>query len=376
VRLEEVEALVVGLTLRAPVRSAGLVHGDKTTLFLRVRSDAGSGWGECVAYPDARDPDPSVVAVEPLVVDAVVQRLAASASRGEVQAAEAVYAACRPRSVAEQAVTAALEMALLDAELRTESRSLADAVGAIRPEVETGALVGIPSTRETDALLEVAQGALDAGARRLRVKIEPGWDHRPLGALRERYPDAVLQADANGSFAPGAASQLRGLDAYGLGCLEQPFPPDELEAHRQLGAEMATPIALDESLWSNDRVRDAVGLAACRVACLKPGRLGGVAATLDAARVCAAAGVDCFVGGFFESGLGRAVNAALAGRPEFSMPGDLGDPGGYLAENPFSYLETHDGLVALSRSAGLGVVPFPEVLEACTIRSRSVRLAG
>jgi o-succinylbenzoate synthase len=143
-----------------------------------------------------------------------------------------------------------------------------------------------------------------------------------------------------------------------------------------LSAEMATPIALDESLWSPERVREAIALGACRVACLKPGRLGGVAATLEAAVACGAAGVDCFVGGFFESGLGRAVNAAVAGRAECTLPGDLSDPDGYLVENPFSYLEPHDGLVALSGSAGLGASLRPKVLDSLTRSSRRVPLPG
>ena len=77
---------------------------------------------------------------------------------------------------------------------------------------------------------------------------------------------------------------------------------------------MTTPIALDESLSSLARVREAVDRGACRVACLKPGRLGGIFAAVAAAQLCASSDVECFVGGFFESGLGRAVNAAVRTR--------------------------------------------------------------
>ncbi len=375
-RLERVEAVVAGLSLREPIQSAGLAHHDKTTLFLRVTSDLGSGWGECAAYPGARDPDPAIDVVEPAIVDTVTRRLGAAASRGELVSAMSIRSACVPRSVAEQTVVAALEMALLDGELTAQSRSLLDALGATRREVETGALIGIPAGGDIGSFLNDVERALEGGARRLRVKIEPGWDHQPLEALRERHGEVVVYADANGSFSMGAARELYGLDAYGLRCLEQPFSPEELHAHHQLAAEMATPIALDESLWSPERVREAVAAGACRVACLKPGRLGGVFATIEAAQACAAGGVECFVGGFFESGLGRAVNAAIAGRGEFGLPGDLGDPDHYLADNPFSYLETRDGLVSLSSSPGLGAVLRPEVLASRTTRSRRVPLDG
>ncbi len=375
-RIEEVEAFVVGLSLIREVQSAGLRHADKTTVFVKVRTDTGSGWGECAAYPGAREPDPSIDAVEPGAIDAVAARLVAAVSAGSCSSALAAASACDPRSVAEQTVAAALEMALLDVELRSDRRPLADVVGADRREVETGSLVGIPERRDLGPFLAEVQAALEAGARRLRVKIEPGWDHRPLEALRERHGDLLIQADANGSYGRSSLPALHRLDAYGLRCLEQPFAPDDLEGHRRLADAMATPICLDESLWSLAQVHRALAAGACRVACLKPGRLGGVAATVAAAEACAAAGVDCFMGGFFESGLGRSVNAAVAGRPEFTLPGDLSDPAGYLVENPFSYLEIDDGLVRLSTSPGVGSDPLVEVLEGRTLRSRRLHVGA
>jgi O-succinylbenzoate synthase len=275
-------------------------------------------------------------------------------------------------SVGEQSVAGALEMAVLDAELRSASRSLASLLGVAHREVGVGDVVGIPPEHDLGALIDAVGAALDEGARRVRIKIEPGWDHEPLSAVRERYADAVLQADANGSFEPGAAAGLRGLDTYGLRCLEQPFVAEDLQSHRALAESMSTPIALDESLWSVARVRDAVQAGACRVACVKPGRLGGVFAAIAAAEACAEAGVECFVGGFFETGLGRCVNAALAGRAEFSLPGDLGDPDRYLAANPFAYLPEESGTVRLSDAPGLGAELRPGVMAAHRTYTRRV----
>jgi O-succinylbenzoate synthase len=236
--------------------------------------------------------------------------------------------------------------------------------------VETGALVGIPHGRDLGALIESVAAALDAGARRIRLKIEPGWDHQPIAAVREHFADAVLQADANGSFEPSSSSSLCGLDSYQLRCLEQPFAADDLGAHRALADVMVTPIALDESLWSLAKVRQAIGAGSCRVACLKPGRLGGVFATLAAAEMCAQAGIDCFVGGFFESGLGRSVNATLAGRDEFGWPGDLGSPDRYLVASPFSYLVERRGTVQLSDAPGLGAELRPDIFDRQRIHAR------
>ncbi len=372
-RIEEVEVVVVGLELRTPIRSAGLVQRDKTTLFVKVTTEAGSSWGECTAYPGARAPDPTPEEVEQGALDALVRRLVETCDSG-VESALDVVAACSPDSVGAQSVAAALEMALLDLELLAARRSLADAVGATRGEVETGLLVGIPEGRDLGRFVEEVERALETPTRRLRIKIEPGWDRLPLEALRERDVEVPVLADANGSYDVRERASLRALDAFGLRCLEQPFAPHELEAHRRLADELATPVGLDESLWSVERVREAVRTGACGVACLKPGRLGGVAATIEAAAACGSAAVDCFVGGFFESGLGRSVNAALAGRPECTLPGDLGDPANYLVANPFRYLPTDGGTVGLSGAPGLGSSLVVELLESRTLRSRRVRL--
>ena len=369
-RIVGIETLTVGLALRTPVRSAGVTHADRTALLLRVATDEGSGWGECTASPDARPPDPTVSDVEPAVVDRLAGRLFAACHRGVLVPAAEVTRVLDPVTVAEQAVAAALEMAVLDVELTSVGRSLAALVGATSSVVPTGSVVGVTPGHDEGKLVEEVAAALAAGARRLRLKIEPGWDHRPLQVVRDRHPTLAVLADANGSFDPASSDALMGLDDYHLIALEQPFAADNLESHRALSESMSTPIGLDESLWSRARVDQALAAGACRVACLKPGRLGGAFATIAAAASCRSADVRCFVGGFFETGLGRAVNAALAGRSEFDLPGDLGDPDVYLIDNPFGYLEVHDGYVALSASPGLGATVRSEVLRSHTLGAR------
>ena len=44
-----------------------------------------------------------------------------------------------------------------------------------------------------------AQKAVDLGFQRLKIKIWPGFDVLVMDTLRERYPDLMLQVDANGS---------------------------------------------------------------------------------------------------------------------------------------------------------------------------------
>jgi o-succinylbenzoate synthase len=112
---------------------------------------------------------------------------------------------------------------------------------------------------------------------------------------------------------------------------------------------------------------------ACAMACLKPGRLGGLRATRTAHAACAAAGVPVFVGGFFESGLGRSANLALAARLSEDAVGlvsDVGSPSEYLTLDPCGYPDVTEGWVRVPREPGVGSAPDTAVLARLRARRR------
>jgi len=379
VTIDALELVVLEIGL-GPVEGALGVFNRRPLVLVHVVTDEGEGWGECGALAEAAAGDPAAQTVERLLETVGIPRLLAAdrARGGAVDAAVALQ--LFNTSAEERMMAATLEMALYDLELRARSLSLFESVGATRSEVEVGALAGIPADRRLDSLVAAVSAAADAGSRRVRVKIAPGWDVEPLRALRLRFPDLALQADANGSYRLGQgtgpieraddARRLLALDDLALTCIEQPLPPPDLAAHVELRQLMATPIALDESLASVRHVDQALRYGACEVACLKPARLGGLLAAQRAHDLCLAAGVPAFVGGFFEAGLARGANAALAGLPGFTLPGDLSAPASYLSLDPFGYPAVVDGLVRPRPEPGIGPRPDPELLAACTVSTR------
>ena len=274
-------------------------------------------------------------------------------------------------------LAAAFEMAVSDAELRIEGRSMSESLGTA-PGFEAlpvGAVVGIPSGHDLGTLREEVDAAVRAGAARVRLKIEPGWEQDPVRAVRADHPDLVLQVDANGSFGTGEedVAVLSRLADFDVLCIEQPLPPADLVAHAQLARALPVPICLDESLSTPRRVRDALRNGACAMACLKPARLGGVRATRAAYAACTDAGVPAFVGGFFEAGLGRASNLALAARLNQDATGlvsDLGDPADYLATDPCGYPPVVGGWVRVPSGPGVGNRPDEAVLGSLDVRRR------
>jgi len=362
-RLQGVELVKLDLVLREPVGTATGVHSARPVVFVRVVTEECEGWGECAALHEGTSVDPPVDTVQAALAAWGIERLlAASAARhGELPDAATVARLYNADPLA-RLVSAVIEMAVLDAELHLSGRSLVTRLGASPGPVRVGAVAGIPEDRRVATLVGHVGSLVARGLARVRLKIEPGWDLWPVKAVVEAFPSLSVQVDANGSYrletdGEDAADRLKALDPFALTCIEQPLAPADLPGHALLARRIATPICLDESLTSLRRLADALGMGACSVACVKPARLGGLFAARRAEILCREAGIDAFVGGFFEAGLARSANAALGALAGFTLPGDLGDPGEYLEADPCGYPAVVRGLVVPPSAAGVGPAP-------------------
>ncbi len=377
-KLRGVELVRVEVPFRRDIGTGAGVHSVRPLLFVRVVAEEGEGWGECAALAGGTAVDPALDEVEQAAVERGVSRLSdATRARGGRLPSAAEVPRLFGTAPADRMLAAAFEMAVWDAELRAEQRSMADALGtgAGFEAMAVGAVVGIPAGRDLGALRAEVAAAVQAGTARVRLKIEPGWDLEPVRAVRADHPDLVLQVDANGSYRAGEADVgvLSRLAEFDVLCIEQPLPPADLVAHAELARVLPVPICLDESLSTPRRVADALRNGACAMACLKPARLGGVRATWAAHAACAAAGVPVFVGGFFEAGLGRSSNLALAARLSQDATGlvsDLGDPADYLSVDPCGYPPVVGGWVRVPTGPGVGNRPDDAVLGRLDARRR------
>jgi len=191
-----------------------------------------------------------------------------------------------------------------------------------------------------------------------------------LGAVRERYPEITLMADANAAYGLDDAAHLAQLDRFGLLMLEQPLAAGDLVDHASLQRQIRTPICLDESIESARDARQALQLGACQVINIKPGRVGGFAESRRIHDIAANAGVPVWCGGMLETGIGRACNVALATLPNFRLPGDISASDRYWAEDivepPFTL--QRGGTVAVPTRWGLGVRVKVDLVERLTVR--------
>jgi O-succinylbenzoate synthase len=134
---------------------------------------------------------------------------------------------------------------------------------------------------------------------------------------------------------------------------------------------MTTPLCLDESIIDAQRARDMIALGSGKIINIKPGRVGGFAASKAIHDICRDAGIPVWCGGMLECGIGRAYNVALASLPNFSLPGDLSPSARYWAHDVVSPEWTMDanGMVAVPRGRpGLGVDVDVGMIESLTTR--------
>ncbi|MEU5696190.1 o-succinylbenzoate synthase [Actinosynnema sp. NPDC020468] len=355
-KLVGVELIRVRIPLVAPFRTSFGTQEARELLLLRVETSVGEGWGECGAIREPVYSSEHTDGVEQVLRDFLVPELG-RAGEFTANAVGPLLARFKGHRMAK----AALEMAVLDAELRAHDQSFASLLGSTRDTVACGVSVGIMDS--VPRLLDAVAGYLDAGYLRIKLKIQPGWDVEPVRAVRERFGDDVLlQVDANTAYTLADARHLARLDPFDLLLIEQPLDEEDVLGHADLAAHLRTPICLDESIVSARSAADAIRLGACRVVNVKPGRVGGYLEARRVHDVCAAHGVPVWCGGMIETGLGRAANVALASLPGFTLPGDTSASERYFRFDVTEPFVLEDGHLRVPTGPGLGVTPIPERL--------------
>ena len=361
-KLTGIELRVIEMPLVSPFRTSFGSATAREAVIVRAVTPDGEGWGECVAMGDplysSEYLEASVDVIRRFLVPALAEVDALDASK--VAPALAPFKGHRMSK-------AAVELAILDAELTAAGVPLSRELGAVRERVECGVSVGIMDS--VPELLDAVDGYLAEGYVRIKLKIEPGWDIEPVRAVRERFGDILLQVDANTAYHRGDAQHLAGLDPFGLLLIEQPLDEEDLLGHAQLARVLRTPVCLDESIVSARAAADAIALGACSIVNIKPGRVGGYLEARRIHDVCRANDVPVWCGGMLETGIGRAANLALAALPGFTLPGDTSGSNRYYAHDITAPFVVENGTLAVPTGPGIGIVPDPDALDAVTTRT-------
>jgi len=366
-KLEAVELIRLDVPLKSTFRTSEGAMNALEVVWVHAITDVGEGWAECAAN---RLPDYSSeyhAGAAGVLKEFFIPEIK---NLGNELTAEAV-APTLHWAKGHRMAKAALETAVLDAQLRAADTSFAQYLGAVKTKVPAGVSVGIMDS--LPELMKFVEGYLAEGYLRIKLKIEPGWDYEPVKLVRETFgPDLLLQVDANTAYTRDDFDLLKRLDEFNLLLIEQPIEEEDILGHARLAEYIDTPVCLDESIVSAGVARDAIELGATEIINIKPARVGGYIESVKIHNIAQAAGIPVWCGGMLETGIGRAANLALAALPNFTLPGDTSASSRYYEVDTTEPFVLVDGHIDVPTGPGIGVDPIREVVDRYTVSTEWV----
>lgn len=373
VTIREIKLHVIALPLVELLKTSFGAEPYKSAIIVEAVDDAGlTGWGEAALKTKPSYGSETILTALHITRDFLIPKLLGATLDTPTQA-PAIFKSVRGN----QHARAGVEAAIWDLMAKANSMRLADYFAAHLPpgnapreSARVGVSIGIQDSLEEQIAL--IRKRLDEGYQRIKLKIAPGWDIELARCVRERFPDITLMLDANSAYTLADAEHLRELDQFDLLMIEQPLAYDDIYEHSLLQPQLATPICLDESIYSAHDWRIALELGAGRILNLKPTRVGGYTESLKIYELCRERGTPLWIGGMLETGIGRAANLAFAALPGVTLPSDISATDRYfnpdITEPPF-FLGA-DSTIALPAGWGIGVEVQPERLAAAEERWR------
>ncbi|MBK9215092.1 MAG: o-succinylbenzoate synthase [Chloracidobacterium sp.] len=338
---------------------------ERRIILVRVEDREGAeGWGEitCGETPGYSDEwtDSAWVTAEKILAPMVVGK--------EVESAADVWGLMK-WARGHRMSKAGIETACWDLEAKKLAVPLWRLLGGVNQTIECGVSIGIQDSIEQ--LLDKIRVEVDAGYRRIKIKISPRWDYDVIKAVRKEFGDILLMGDANSAYTLNDIDKLRSLDEFDLMMLEQPLGYDDIIDHAKLQREIKTPICLDEPIKSPEDARKAIELKSGKIINLKNGRVGGHTQSKLVEKVCREANIPVWCGGMLESGIGRAHNIAISTLAGYTMPGDVSASKRYWHEDIIEpeVEVSADGTIMAPDKPGIGFGISKGRIEGFSVRS-------
>ncbi len=366
----QIEQFEVRIPLVHPFRTSFGVQKEKSAIIIKMTDDEGNvGWGE-----SSLESVPGYCYETSGTAWLIQNEFLIPAFKGisedtfpEIGDVHRVFAPIRGHEFAKTG----LESAFWSLKASREGKSLGEMYGATKSKIPTGVSIGIQNRIED--LLQRISFFLDQGYKRIKIKIEPGWDYEVLKAVRKEYGDVPLMVDANSAYtlSDKDVEILKSLDRFDLMMIEQPLDYQDILMHKRLQAQISTPVCLDESIHTFNNALMAIEEDACRIINIKPGRVGGY---YEAKRIAEALGKDkVWLGGMLETGIGRIHNLFIQAKEEFTIPGDTSGSDRYFKRDIITphVLVDENGYIEVPRGEGLGFEVNEPLLKEYTVQHLS-----
>jgi muconate cycloisomerase len=316
---------VTSEVLRIPIRHPGSLGVGKLdeieNVLVRIRTDAGvTGLGESSPWP--------VFAENCWSVKAALEHYLGPCLIGETPFDIERLLLKMDATLADTPFAkAALDMALHDLVGKALDQPVYNLLGGLVNDRIT--MSYSIANQDVDKDVREVEWLLDRGVRVFKVKtgvVAPAVDRARARAIRQVIgPEGDLRLDYNQSIKPEQAIQiLRELEEFRPTFIEQPTRRWDLDGLARITAAIDTPIMADEAVFSPaDAMRVARERAADMIS-IKLMKPGGIVRARRIANIAEAAGMPCYAGAMWESGVGIAASLHfMAATPNVTYGSDF-----------------------------------------------------
>ena len=187
---------------------------------------------------------------------------------------------------------------------------------------------------------------------RIKLKISPQTDPAYFQYLK-KHSLSSLSFDANGKFDQHADLLKRWLQELSFDMIEQPFSSTTHPEYPYFFKHY--PVCFDEPIFTLDDVKYLHQQFPHAIFNLKPCKVGGFTPFKRMLHFCQTKGIKVWVGGLYETGIGRSYLLAANSMKKLSFPGDCAESKEYWASDLYEHVK--QGLYfTLNHHPGLGIM--------------------
>jgi L-alanine-DL-glutamate epimerase-like enolase superfamily enzyme len=347
-QITNVEVTPVEIKLRQPVRMVGLDSIDHVmAVFVRLETRQGeNGWGCTIAHPKLNGERPEEVIrscreCASLVADLHPMNIEYSLNE------------LTSRAHANPAALCAFDLAFHDLLSLYAGMPLYRILGGYRDRIQTSVTIPISSVSES---VQMASDRASQGFRMLKIKggADPDEDVQRVEAIHRALPNHILRLDADGGYSPEEALDVARVLSDMLEMLEQPIPPGDDNAMRQIREVSPVPILADQSVRGPS---SALALAAHHTVdgmSIKLATCGGLRCARQIDAIARAAHLYTMVSCFVEPALLISAGLSLALSSPNVRYGDLDGSFDLLNDPSRAGFQLRDGWLVATDVPGLG----------------------
>ena len=369
ITLDRLELFLLDLPQKSVFQSGIGTRKSKETLIVKwTDRDGRVGYGECSCRPDPYYSAEFLAAAVIMIEKFVAPQLQATQSYEDLLN---ILKRIRGWNFTKAAVEAA---AFQIVRQMGHPNILTEQIQAPAIEdVPVGISLGI--YEDAAQMHDVVQEAIEEGYQRVKFKIAPSVNIKNFDQINPLLFDNQVYTcfDANGSYRATDLEKMGYFINTYQSYIEQPTPPHRFDIFMKLKALFPQlKVCFDEEVKSMGDLVKLHSLGAIDELNLKLGRVGGISNSIEILNYCTEHAIPCWIGGMFETGIGRLQNLELAAHLPTAKAHDLSPSSRYFKEDIIApEIAMKKGFINVATALKNAVVP--EKMEKYTTHKISIK---